>query len=118
MTAFALVALGGGVGALARYALVRAMPARFPWGVLVANIAGSLLLGVLVAGAGEDMRLLAGVGFCGGLTTFSTFALDTLVLAREGRGAAATVNAVASTAACLAAVVAGLALGAALGLTA
>ena len=118
MTALLLVALGGGMGAAARYALVRAMPARFPWGVLVANVVGSFLLGILLAGAAQDVRLLAGVGFCGGLTTFSTFSLDTLVLAREGRGGAAAANVVVSIAACVGAVVAGLALGAALGLSA
>lgn len=116
MTPLLLVALGGGVGAIGRYALVRALPSRMPWAVLIANVVGSLLLGVLLAGASGDLRLLLGVGFCGGLTTFSTFALDTLVLAREGRPWEATANVVVSVAACLAAVVAGLAIGAALGI--
>ena len=117
MTAILLVALGGAVGAALRYGIVRLLPAHFPWGVLLANVLGSLLFGVILAGASHDMRLLAMVGFCGALTTFSTFALDTLVLGREGRPGAAVANIALSTAACIGAVAAGLAIGQALGLS-
>ena len=117
MTAVLLVALGGAVGAVLRYGIVRLLPAHFPWGVLLANVLGSLLFGVVLAGASDGMRLLAMVGFCGALTTFSTFALDTLILGREGRSGAATANVVLSMAACIAAVAAGLAIGQAIGLS-
>jgi CrcB protein len=116
MTAFLLVAAGGALGAAARYALVTLLPARFPWAVLLANVAGSLVLGILLVSAQGDLMLLAGVGFCGALTTFSTFALDTLVLAREGRPRASAANVGLSVAACIAAVVAGMALARAMGL--
>ena len=114
MTAIVLVAVGGAVGASARYALVRLLPARFPWAILAANVAGSFLLGALLSAASREAMLLLGVGFCGALTTFSTFALDTAVLTREGRPRAAAVNVAASVAAALAALAIGLALGRAL----
>lgn len=108
----ALVALGGAVGAMGRFVLARWRTPRFPFATLIANVTGSFLLGFLAAGASESpLLLLMGVGFCGSLTTFSTFSLDTLVLAREGRRGAAVVNVIASAAACVAVVAAGLALG-------
>lgn len=116
MTAVLLVAVGGAAGASLRYAFARLVPGRFPWGILAANLLGSFLLGVLLAGADDEVMLLAGVGFCGALTTFSTFALDTLVLAREGRPATSWANALASVAGCLAALAGGLALARAVGL--
>lgn len=111
MTAVVLVALGGALGAAARYALVRLLPARFPWAILAANVAGSLLLGVLLSGASREAMLLAGVGFCGALTTFSTFALDTALLAREGRPRAAAANVAVSVVAAIAALALGVAIG-------
>ena len=82
------VALGGAAGAAARFALSEWLSARaggaFPWGTFVVNVSGCLALGLL-AGAfpGADawrVRLLLGVGFCGGFTTFSTFGYETAVL--------------------------------------
>ena len=108
MTAFALVAVGGALGAGVRYALVATLAGRFPWAILVANLAGSFMLGLLVNSASSGLVLLVGVGFCGALTTFSTFALDTLLLAREGRTPAAGINVVASVAGSVTAVAAGL----------
>ena len=101
MTAFLLVAVGGALGAGVRYWLATHWSARFPWSILVANLVGSFGLGLL---------LFAGVGFCGALTTFSTFALDTVVLAREGRVGASAGNVVASLAGSVVAVIAGMAL--------
>lgn len=115
MTAVALVAVGGALGAAARYALVLAWRAHFPWAILIANLAGSFVLGVLLVPAQEQVLLFLGIGFCGALTTFSTFALDTLVLAREGRARAAGVNVGLSTLGSLVALGAGVLLARALG---
>ena len=95
-----LLALAGGLGAAARFAVdgvVRARrPGDFPWGTLVVNVTGSFLLGLLtglvLAGAGDAWRLLLGTGFCGGFTTFSTAAVDTVRLARRGALRAAAAN--------------------------
>ena len=114
MTELALIAAGGALGAMGRYLLSLWRTPGFPYGILMANIAGSLLLGILVAGAPRATFLLLGVGFCGALTTFSTFSLDTLVLAREGQRAAAVMNVAASVTACLVAAGLGLAVGLAL----
>lgn len=114
MTAFLLVAAGGALGAGVRYLLVTMVTGRFPWSLLIANIAGSFVLGVLLAAADQGLLLFAGVGFCGALTTFSTFALDTLVLAREGRRIASIANVAASVAGSILALIAGLVLARAL----
>lgn len=116
MTALLLVAAGGALGAGARYLLISLVAGRFPWSILIANLAGSFALGMLLASAGPGLLLFAGVGFCGALTTFSSFALDTLVLAREGRVAASTANVAVSVTGSIAALLAGLALARALGL--
>jgi CrcB protein len=81
-----LVALGGAAGAVARYGAGRwvGVPAGagFPWATFGVNVAGSLLLGIVVALVPPDdpRRALLAVGFCGGLTTFSTFGYETMVL--------------------------------------
>jgi fluoride exporter len=87
-----LLALCGGLGAACRFALDGAVrsrrPSQFPWGILLINVLGSLFLGFLtgLVADGADMRwrLVLGVGFCGGFTTFSTAMTDTVRLAREG----------------------------------
>ena len=114
MNAVALVAAGGALGAAVRYLLVTFVSGRFPWSILTANLAGSFVLGVLLQSSRDEALLFAGVGFCGALTTFSTFALDTLVLAREGRRAASAANVAVSVAGSIAALLAGLALASAL----
>ncbi|HEX8348048.1 MAG TPA: CrcB family protein, partial [Actinoplanes sp.] len=83
-----LVMLGGAVGALARYAADRMLPAwEIPLATLIVNVAGSFLLGFL-AGAGSavpgPVGALLGTGFCGALTTWSTFAFQTVDLAGHG----------------------------------
>lgn len=85
-----LVLCGGAVGAVARYLTDVAMRARFdpvlPWGTFIVNVAGSALLGLLF-GVGAALPgwvgALAGVGFCGALTTYSTFGLETVQLPRR-----------------------------------
>lgn len=87
------VALGGGVGALGRYALSswvqNALGAGFPWGTLGVNVTGSFLMGVL-AGALQrgalppEFQTLAAVGILGSFTTFSAFSLENVRLLQEG----------------------------------
>jgi CrcB protein len=84
-----LIALGAAVGAPLRFLTDRAIEARygpaFPWGTLTVNVAGSLVLGVLLAlPAGPGWTAALGTGFCGALTTYSTFSYETLRLARDG----------------------------------
>ena len=99
MTAL-LVAVAGAAGVLTRYGLTQAMGASVaPWSVLGVNVVGSFLLGLLAgAGASEETRAIAGIGFLGGFTTFSTFSLDVfadLDAGRPGRALALVVLSVA-----------------------
>lgn len=87
-----LVAAGGGLGSAARYAFSFFYRAgSFPFVTLLINIFGSFLLGVLMgislseAGLKEEYKLLFGVGFCGGFTTFSAFSLENLKLLQAGK---------------------------------
>ncbi|MFC4121017.1 fluoride efflux transporter CrcB [Nonomuraea zeae] len=96
-----LIALGAAVGAPLRYLADRAVQARhdttFPWGTLSVNVAGSALLGFLVAlPAGDQVMALAATGFCGALTTYSTFGYETVRLLEEGARFHAVANAVTS----------------------
>ncbi len=89
-----IVGAGGFAGSIARYLLQNIIVSRFvtvfPLGTFVINLAGSLLIGLLFglaeryAGFTQPWRLLLAVGFCGGFTTFSTFAFDNLQLLRDG----------------------------------
>ena len=73
-----LVALGAAVGAAVRYAVAHLLDGRLPWGTLLVNVAGSFLLGVFGGLALSEARIaLLGTGFCGGLTTYSAFAVQT-----------------------------------------
>lgn len=111
------VALGASVGAPLRYLLDRAVRSRhdsmFPWGTLAVNALGSLLLGFLV-GLPASTTLLAvlGTGFCGALTTYSTFSYETLRLLEQRAHRLAAWNVAASLALGLAAAYAGLLLAA------
>lgn len=100
MTAL-LVALGAAVGAPLRYLVDRAVQARlgtgFPWGTLTVNVAGSLILGFVIRLPGDAATTaLIGTGFCGALTTYSTFGYETLRLARAGTRLAALANVLVS----------------------
>jgi CrcB protein len=110
----AAIAIGGAAGAGVRWAILTAFPGGpFPWPVFAVNVAGSLLLGVVLAEewSHPSARLLlhdgAGIGFCGGLTTFSTVSLEVVNLVRDGRPVLAAVYLVTSVAAALAGVVGG-----------
>lgn len=77
MTAL-LVALGAAVGAAVRFQVAGRLDAAFPRGTLAVNVVGSLLLGFFVARALDEQAFaLVGTGFCGGLTTYSAFAVQT-----------------------------------------
>jgi CrcB protein len=111
-----LVLAGGAVGAPLRYLTDLVVSSRhdsvFPWGTFAVNVVGSLVLGGVggaVAGAGAPTWLttLVGTGFCGGLTTFSTFGFETVRLVEDGSWVAAGLNVTASVVAGLAAVAVG-----------
>lgn len=121
MHPYVLVFLGGGAGSLLRYVTGRFMPvtltsAPFPTAILLVNIVASFVLGAVVGlvmskSASEEARLLIGVGFCGGLSTFSSFSYDTVVLIQTGRFGAALLNIGLNLVFCLAAAAGGLWLG-------
>jgi CrcB protein len=105
MSAGVLLGLGllGGLGAIARFLLDGAVSARrgraFPYGTLAVNLSGAFVLGVLVgAQLGENAYALAGTGFVGAYTTFSTWMLETHRLAEDGRTRAAVANVAVSLA--------------------
>ena len=120
MMNYVLVAAGSAIGGVARYYCTglasRLISETFPWGTLLINVGGSLVIGVLAALATDDgahplvaheARLLLMVGVCGGFTTFSSFSLETLNLARNGDWLAAGGYVIGSVVLCLAVVAAG-----------
>ncbi|MFI6996598.1 fluoride efflux transporter CrcB [Nocardia sp. NPDC050175] len=107
-----LVIAGAALGAPSRYLLDRSVQlrhdSRFPWGTLVVNAFGCLVLGGLTgAGLSAPWMLLAGTGFCGAFTTYSTFSYETFRLAEQGAYRHAILNAVVGVATGLAAAVLG-----------
>ncbi len=116
MTAL-LVALGGAVGANLRYLLDRwagrRLDSPFPWGTLLVNVTGSLILGLLAGTAmygtrSDVLQATLGVGLCGALTTFSAFGYQTVALFAEGAGRHAITNVVVSVVAGVGAAVGGM----------
>jgi len=107
----AAVLVAGAVGAVLRYALSRAFPVRpghLPGGILIVNVVGSGLAGALLglaerAALDGDLRLVLVTGFCGGLTTFSTWSVETIELLDGRRWRAAILNVVVTLALGLAA---------------
>src|SRR5215472_7292738 len=91
---FLLVGVGGGVGRIACYLVQKWFnenyPQPFPWGTFVVNILGCFLIGIIYAATEKtsvlspQTRLLLATGFCGGFTTFSTFAFENMNLLRTG----------------------------------
>lgn len=115
-----LVAAGSAVGGALRFAVGSALapraPLAFPTATLLVNVAGSLLLGVLLrdapaAGEPSALRLALTVGLCGGFTTFSTFGYETVRLVQGGAAARAALYVALSVGLSLLAVAAGLAIG-------
>lgn len=118
---FVLVAAAGGVGAAARLlmdGLIRAwIGDRLPWGTIAINLSGSLLLGLFVgltATAAPPWSIVAGTGFLGGYTTFSTASIETVRLLQRRRVAAALLAGPLQLALATALAVAGLLIGRAL----
>lgn len=116
-----LVAFGGMVGSLLRYAVSGWVQmwanSSFPLGTLAVNILGSLLLGFVTTLSlergwlGADARLFLAVGLCGGFTTMSTFSYETLQLLTGGDGALALLNVAVTLTSCLLAVWLGIVFG-------
>jgi fluoride exporter len=84
-----LVGIGGGLGSILRYLLQRTLNAHYPYGTLLVNVAGCLLIGLLwgvfARHIDEQRRLLLVTGFCGGFTTFSAFTQEGIKMIIENR---------------------------------
>lgn len=114
------VMVAGALGAISRYlvddTVSRRVPVAFPWGTSVVNLSGSLVLGVVVGlvtahALPDGWRLVAGTGFCGGYTTFSTFAVETITLGDRPPRRRAAAYVATTTVGCLVAAGIGLSLG-------
>jgi CrcB protein len=111
------IAVGAAVGGVARYYLATAVQQRlgatFPWGTLLINVSGSLLLGFIIRYAlatpsmSIEVRALLTTGFCGGYTTFSTYSYETAALLEDGQYERAGLYALGSAFLALAATLAG-----------
>ena len=111
-----LIAAGGALGAMARYAVggwvQGPLGAAFPWGTLIVNVSGSLLLAFLVRtlegmAAPPEYRGFLAIGFCGAFTTFSTFGYESMELIQAGQWNRATAYVFGSVLLSLAATLAG-----------
>ena len=130
MMAYLYVALGSALGGMARYgaglAAARLWGTGFPWGTILINVVGSFIIGffatlTLPGGplpSAAGLRVFVMVGLCGGFTTFSSFSLQTLELARDDAWGPAFANIALSVLLCLAAVTAGHLLAARVGIAA
>jgi CrcB protein len=115
----AAIAVGGALGTVGRYELALAEPVtsgHFPWATFTVNVLGSFALGIAVVVLPERRpstsvaRAFVAVGFCGGLTTFSTWMVESVLLTRDGSGGTAAVYVVVSLLLGVVAVFAGVAL--------
>jgi CrcB protein len=116
----AAIVTGGAIGTVARAGVAEALPVgagRWPWATFIVNLVGSFILGWLLTRLAErtapsrHWRFLAGTGFCGAVTTFSTFQIETLQLARAGHEGLAVGYAAGSIAAGMAVAVMGVLIG-------
>ena len=116
MLTYLWVAIGGALGSVSRFWLngivSRHFGETFPWGTMIVNVTGSVLIGFFATLTAVDGRFFAPasvrtffmVGLCGGYTTFSSFSLQTLNLANDGQWSRATANVLLSVILCLAGV--------------
>jgi CrcB protein len=114
--AYLWIAVGSALGGIFRYwcsgVAARLIGETFPWGTLIVNVFGSLVIGFFFTLTGPDGRLLVSptarlfvmVGLCGGYTTFSSFSLQTLTLLQDGEFLYAGANIAASVLLCMLAV--------------
>ncbi|MBW2219164.1 MAG: fluoride efflux transporter CrcB [Deltaproteobacteria bacterium] len=110
--------VGGGMGAVCRYSIsllaVKYLGTRFPWGTLFANLVGCFLIGIIFALIDRTrflsplMRLFFMTGFLGALTTFSTYALETVQAVRTGSNFTAVINFTLNNIGCIVLVLAGM----------
>jgi len=115
-----VISLGAIVGANARYLLtrftVKHFGPSFPYGTLIINVTGSLIVGFFITWTTERVladprwRLLAVVGFCGSFTTFSSYAFETMAYFEQGQWTLMLGNILSNNLLCLASVLAGMAL--------
>lgn len=115
-----LVGAAGGLGAVARFMLDGVVRSRFrtaiPWGTVAINVVGSGLLGLLAGlglagGMPPDIEVIAGIGFLGGFTTFSTASVETVRLLQSGRVGRGLINALGTAILALLAAGVGVAVG-------
>jgi CrcB protein len=116
MITYLIVAVGGAIGSVLRFGadtvITNSIGGTFPWGTLIINITGSMLIGFISTLTGTDGRWLAPtgtrefimIGICGGYTTFSSFSLKTLGLMQHGEWFRAGANILLSVLLCLIAV--------------
>jgi CrcB protein len=114
------ISIGAIVGANLRYfvgqSVAKLLSSSLPYGTLIINITGSFILGFFLVWTGERVladprwRMLIAIGFCGGYTTFSSFAYETFALFEQGRFAASALNVMVTNILCLLAVMAGAAI--------
>jgi fluoride exporter len=118
MLTYFWIAVGSALGGMARYGcsglVARSIGEIFPWGTLVVNVVGSFVIGMFArfaetgSGLGEPtVRQFVMIGLCGGYTTFSSFSLQTMALARGGEWGRVVANILLSVILCLVSVVLG-----------
>ncbi len=121
METFLLIGLGGFAGANLRYWMTgwvaERMGQTFPWGTLVVNLSGSLLLAVFIGWSAQHVtldprvRMLIAIGFFGAYTTFSTYANESILLLESGDWLGMVSNILGTNLVCLVGAIIGLAVG-------